>query len=59
MKNKEDLHDNYLVIYYNEEKTVHQTVRPTKQFNGRWKELADAVSGSDANTRRYYNYEVK
>ena len=36
-----------VTIYLNKEKTSFYVVRPTKQFNGDWKGLVNAVTGGN------------
>jgi hypothetical protein len=42
-----------VTIYLNEEKTSFHVVRPTKQFNGDWKGLVEAVTMGN-----YHSFKV-
>lgn len=35
-----------MIIYFNKEKTKYQIIRPNQTFDGNWKGLADAITGS-------------
>lgn len=43
-----------LVIYYNEEKTISQVIKPSLQFDGNWQELVWALAGKHG----YHSFKV-
>ncbi len=50
-----------LYIYFDYKFKQVQRITPNQdKFNGNWKDLADAVTGSSlANGKQYYKFEVK
>jgi len=48
-----------LYVYLNREKTRVRRITPSPEFNGDWKGLADGVTYSNDQTKRYHHFEVK
>jgi hypothetical protein len=47
-------HSQALTIYFDADMKSSQVVRPTKQFDGSWKQLADTITGGN-----YYKIKVQ